>query len=77
MANMLIVVRKGGCSICLAYDLAMKYLHDGVAEAGAWTRASFDGRQDLQSVRDSTVLLRESVRLVGHEPGVGSRARCA
>ena len=25
----------------------MKYLQDGVAEAGTWTRASFGGHQDL------------------------------
>ena len=31
----------------VACDHAMKYLQDGVAEAGTWTRTSFGGEQDL------------------------------
>ena len=34
----------------MAYDHAMKYLQDGVAEAGTWTRASVGGHQDLLKV---------------------------
>ena len=40
----------------LAYDHAMKYLQDGVAEAGTWTRASFGGHQDwLEELSACTV----------------------
>ena len=38
---------QNGRLLHLAYDHAMKYLQDSVAEAGTWTRAFFGGHQDL------------------------------
>ena len=38
---------QNGRLLHLAYDHAMKYLQDSIAEAGTWIRAFFGGHQDL------------------------------